>query len=257
MPGLTTICFDLFHTLVDVGGVPESVGRYTADILGIDRRAWNGACFGAAHEIRRPTRQVDVLKGIAHSLDPAIPLDRIEEAAAERQRRFDHSLVHVEETVLETLGRLRAMGLKLALVSNASTDEVRAWDDSPLAGLFEAAVFSCHCGYAKPEPEIYRAALGAVDAKPDEGLFVGDGGSDEHTGAAAVGLHTVLITRHVRHSLEPEQLEKRRGRVRDEIHYIDELPGLIERLSARSNSPSSTGNGKPTTIGAVAFSRSN
>ena len=37
------ILFDLFHTLVDVGTALESCGRYTADILGVSREAWNRA----------------------------------------------------------------------------------------------------------------------------------------------------------------------------------------------------------------------
>ena len=42
MTPIRAVCFDLFHTLVDVGRTPGTPGRYTADILGLDRDAWNG-----------------------------------------------------------------------------------------------------------------------------------------------------------------------------------------------------------------------
>ena len=84
------VCFDLFNTLVSVGEVPDSVGRYTADVLGVDRELWNSACFGPAHEICRPSVHEDILRTLAHSIDPTIPLDRISEATKERQARFEH-----------------------------------------------------------------------------------------------------------------------------------------------------------------------
>lgn len=220
------IFFDLFHTLIDVTTAPGAAGRYTADILGVGRDEWNAACFGAAHNITTPTRQREVIRDLAHSLDPAISIEKIDEAAAERQRRFDYALQHVEEEVLHILGQLRRAGLRLCLISNASTDEVPAWPDSPLSPLFDAALFSCHCGCCKPQPEIYHHALQCMGVDVTEALFVGDGGSDEHAGARAVGLDNVLLTRYIAHYTE-ERLAARREAVRWEISHLRELPGLL------------------------------
>jgi len=44
---VTTVFFDLFNTLLSVGKVSEAVGRYTADILCLDRDDWNAACSGS------------------------------------------------------------------------------------------------------------------------------------------------------------------------------------------------------------------
>jgi putative hydrolase of the HAD superfamily len=229
MPEIRAICFDLFHTLVDVGRVPDHVGRYTADILGVDRQVWNERCFSAEHEIRRPTRHHDVIRTLAHSIDPAIPSERIAQAVEERQRRFDHALREVEAQTLASLEDLRARGLRLALVSNASTAEVAAWTDSPLAGQFDTAVFSCECGFAKPEPEIYRLACDGLGVTPEQALFVGDGGSDEHAGAAAVGMHPVLMRRFL-DKMAPDRLAARRRRVRWEVAHLGELSAALAAL---------------------------
>jgi putative hydrolase of the HAD superfamily len=61
----------------------------------------------------------------------------------------------------------------------------------------------------KPDPRIYKHALEALGARPDEAIFVGDGGSDEHRGARAVGLPTVLVTRYLR-MWWPERVDERR-----------------------------------------------
>lgn len=224
------ICFDLFHTLVDVGNVPLSVGRLSADILGIDPVTWNASCFSEHHDIRRPTRHRDVILALAHSIDPSIDEALIDTVVVERQARFDHALQYPEPGVLETLQGLRQAGYRLALISNASTAEVAAWESSPLAGVMDVAVFSCVCGHAKPESGIYHQASGGLGIAAADCVFVGDGGSDEHRGAAAVGMTPVMITRHIEGRFRDEELAARRQRVEHVIGDLAELPGLLEQI---------------------------
>jgi putative hydrolase of the HAD superfamily len=220
------ILFDLFHTLIDVTSAPGAAGRYTADILGLGREEWNAACFGSAHNITGPTEQREVIRELAHSIDPTVSIEKINEAADERQRRFDHALLHVEEEVLAVLAQLRKAGLRLGLISNASTGEVLAWPQSPLSALIDEAIFSCHCGLCKPQPGIYHHALERMGVTVDEALFIGDGGSDEHKGAAGVGLDNVLITRYLGH-YDEARLAPRQAYVRWQIECLSELLPLI------------------------------
>jgi putative hydrolase of the HAD superfamily len=222
------IFFDLFHTLIDVTTAPGASGRYTADILGVGRDEWNQACFGAVHNITSETQQREVIRQLAHSLDPTISIEKIDEAARERQRRFDHALCHIEPEVAEVLTRLRENGMRLGLISNASTDEVSAWPDSPLSRLIDEAIFSCHCGLCKPQAEIYLHALQRMGVERDEALFVGDGGSDEHRGAAEVGVDNVLITRYIGH-YDEERLAARRRYAKWEIGTLKQLLPLVTR----------------------------
>jgi putative hydrolase of the HAD superfamily len=222
------ILFDLFHTLVDVGSVPESYGRYTADILGVGRDEWNQACFGAAHDICRPTDHVAVIRALAHSIDPSVSDDLIVEAAEERLQRFEHALLHVEPEVTEALTQLRDAGLRLGLLSNASTGEVQAWPRSPLAPLFDEAFFSCECGCAKPDAAFYQHAISTLGVAREECLFVGDGGSREHEGAERLGIDNVLITRHIAH-YDEGRLAPRRAAARWEITQLSELWSIVWR----------------------------
>lgn len=107
---------------------------------------------------------------------------------AERLAAKAKPLLEVEAPVVEMLGRLKAMDLKLGLVSNCSIEEVAAWHESPLAGLFDEIVFSYEAGCAKPDCEIYLRACQRLGVLPADTIFVGDGGSDELSGAAAVGM---------------------------------------------------------------------
>lgn len=229
MDNIRAICFDLFHTLIDVGCVPDEIGYYTADLLGIERHIWNAACFSPQHDITRPTRHIDVIRALAHSINPAVPEEKIAAAVAHRQRRFDYALTRVPGDILQALQALREQGYGLCLVSNASTAEVSAWQDSPLASLFDHAIFSCHCGYAKPQVEIYRLAVQKLGVRPQECLFVGDGGSNEHQGARDAGMHPVLMTYYIGESMPPEQLAQRRKQVVHEVAHVRELAGLLRR----------------------------
>ena len=229
---IRAVCFDLFHTLIDVGRSPGTPGRYTADILGLDREDWNNACFSDAHDICRPSDYREVVRQLAHSLDPSIPLSLIHEAAEERKARFDYTLCNPEPGVIDSLEQLREHGYKLALISNASSGEVEAWSQSPLAECFDSAVFSCHCGHAKPDAGIYRHALQQLAVVPEEAVFVGDGGSNEHAGASAFGMHSILLTHYVAERLDEAALTSRRAQARHEISGLFELLPLLGRLVA-------------------------
>jgi putative hydrolase of the HAD superfamily len=226
MTSYKAFLFDLFHTLVDVAAAPGISGRYTADILGVDRSDWNRACFSDLHEICRPTRHTDVVRALAHSIDPSISEERIAQATEERQRRFDHALLNVEEDTLQRLETFKRLGYRLALVSNASTGEVSAWQDSPLADCFDATLFSWKCGMQKPDSAIYHEALRQLDCRNHEALFIGDGGSNEHRGANAIGLDNVLLTRYLQR-IDAERLTERRAWVKWEIAHLNELLELL------------------------------
>lgn len=227
MQGCSAVCFDLFSTLVCVGDVPESVGCYTADILGLDREAWNAVCFSDAHEICRPTEDVDIIRTLAHHLDPTITTEKIHQAVSHRQARFDYALRHVKPSILDALKVLKRAGLRLALVSNASTSEVAAWQDSPLAPLFDIALFSCECGVKKPEPEIYHLAIHHLDCPATDCMYVGDGGSQEFLGAARVGMRT-LLTREFLSSKRYQKVVYEQGEVIG--GELSSIPALLKYL---------------------------
>ncbi len=216
------VYFDLFATLVSVSKAAAGRGRYTADILGLDRDRWNTACFSDQHDICETTSQLQIIEKLARSLAPSIPMSRIREAAGERQWRFDNALLQVEAEILQALESIRRRGIRLGLISNASTDEVRAWPDSPLRPLFDTALFSCECGLKKPDPAIYRLALSQLDVEAQHALFVGDGGSREHRGAFDSGIRSLLVT-HFLGGSNDEDLRKRETGSVGRISHINEL----------------------------------
>ena len=166
------------------------------------------------------------MRRITHALDPTVTEDKILAAAKSRKRRFELGLTQIETPILDALDRLRAAGIRTVLVSDAGADDVEAWDQSPLKSRLDETVFSYRLGFRKPDPRIYAHALDAIDARPQDTFFVGDGGSDEHRGARAVGIPPVLVTRLVR-LYWPEKLDERRS-LADWV--FEDVPAFVDAL---------------------------
>ncbi len=228
------VLFDLFHTLICLrpGGAR---GEPTWKALGLDKKAWERSFFTdhdgrATGSVRDP---VESIRLVAHRIDPAIPIDRIRAAAEQRQRRFHDAFLNVDAGVLRGLARLRDAGIRMGLVSNASWEEVGHWEDSPLSAFFDEAAFSCAVGIAKPDAGIYEHVLERMELSAADAWFVGDGGSDEHRGARAVGLRPVLVC-HLLRSVWPEYLESRAAHADLVVEDIEDVAAAVERAQAAS-----------------------
>lgn len=206
------VLFDLFHTLVTVR--PRAEIPPTWEELGVPRDAFEARWFDDSdgRNVGRVRDPVEAIRMVIHDIDPSVPLDRIERAVERRKARFEQAMVEVEAATVDAVGRLRAAGVRMVLVSNACVGEIEAWPRSPLAPHFDGAVFSCEVGLAKPDRAIYEHALAIAGEPARDSIFVGDGGSDEHRGARAAGLRTALVTRHAS-AWWPEAVEARRAHV--------------------------------------------
>jgi putative hydrolase of the HAD superfamily len=84
---------------------------------------------------------------------------------------------------VETVRRLRALGLALGIVSN--------WDETlpERMAMFEvdAIVSSAEAGAPKPDPAVFRLALERLGVRPERALHVGDSPADQQ-GARAAGM---------------------------------------------------------------------
>jgi putative hydrolase of the HAD superfamily len=198
LPPPKAVLFDLFHTLVCVPP-PSLTGELPVpQILGVSAEEWQRVyydedCFGRC--IGSVTDSLAIMRLVAHSIDPKISEGRILAALESRRRRFEKGLVEVEPATLSALDRLRTAGIRTAIVSDAGADDVESWARSPLGTRMDATVFSYELGYRKPDPRIYLHALAALGVSAGDAIFVGDGGSNEHAGARALGMHTVIVTR--------------------------------------------------------------
>ncbi len=118
--------------------------------------------------------------------------------------------------------------------------EVAPWRDSPLAGLFDAEIFSCAVGCVKPEPAIFEQCLLKLGLTGAECLYVGDGGSDELVGARAAGMSPVFLS-GVMAELWPERIPERLAQCDHHVTRVPELLALPSISFTRSPGGSPSG----------------
>jgi putative hydrolase of the HAD superfamily len=152
---------------------------------------------------------------------PAEP-SLIRELNDARVKAFIEDGVHLWDDSIPTLRELRARGLRTAIVSNCDHSTRAIVDQLGFARETDAVVLSFEVGVAKPDPGIYRAALDALGANPEEAVFVDDqaGYCD---GAEALGIRSFLI---LRDEADPAEGISAAGD-RDVLHDLRSLLGLI------------------------------
>lgn len=230
MTPLRAVVFDLFGTLVyefpraDWDAWLET----SAAVLEADEDAFKAAWAATAVE-RQTGRLGDIdenLRTVAARAG-AWPTDaQVAEVLEGRAAMYREWFVP-RPGAEEVLARLRAEGYPLALVSMCAPDTPAMWRASPLHGTVDVEVFSCDVALRKPDPEIYLLASERLGVAPGACLYVGDGSYHELSGAAAVGMHPLLIR-------DPqEEAEMLRPEVEDwDGATIDDLRRIMALMQA-------------------------
>lgn len=101
------------------------------------------------------------------------------------------------EPVLKTL---RKVGIKIALVSNASHFANKVIRETGLVKYFDAVAISYQVGYEKPNPKIFAEALKKIRIMPHHAVHVGDTYETDIVGARLAGVYPILLDRTGRYN---------------------------------------------------------
>lgn len=95
-----------------------------------------------------------------------------------------------------TLARLTRVGLRLALVSNASSHYfvVECCRRLLFAEFLDPIVSSAAVGWMKPDPRVFHAVLRPWGISPGAVVMVGDSPAADIAGASALGMRSILLT---------------------------------------------------------------
>lgn len=231
--GYSAVLFDLYGTLAPGGtrAMRDAVSLRVADDLGVDAAAFSDLVRDTFRDrtLGRLGSLTDTLATLAGRLGGSPDRDALERAAS---RRLAMTASLIEQTwALEVLDELRNRGYRLALVSDCSIETADVWPSTALAARFDTAAFSAAHGVKKPDARLYSAATKALGVAPEDCLYVGDGGSTELPGAAALGMRTIWLDHPGNEggAADPRWTGERIG----ELHELLELlPALAPRQDA-------------------------
>jgi putative hydrolase of the HAD superfamily len=99
----------------------------------------------------------------------------------------------VPDGLSDALGRLRASGGYVAVVSNSEGALERILEDQGILHAFDLVIDSGVVGIEKPHPIIFRMALERFGIPPARALHLGDTYGTDIVGACAAGLRVALV----------------------------------------------------------------
>ncbi|MET7971359.1 HAD family hydrolase [Micromonospora sp. NPDC005305] len=193
MPRYQAVLFDFFGTLtrcVQRG----SAHRTIAELLGcsvdtlievLDRSYYQRASgrFGGAEET---LRWVCGQAGV-HPSDEAV------RAAVASRHRAVRADTRLRAEAVPVLAALRGQGVRTGLISDCTHELPAFLPQLAVAPLLDVRVFSVQVGRCKPDAALYLTACHRLDLTPADCLYVGDGGSQELTGAERAGMTAVRL----------------------------------------------------------------
>jgi len=190
------VIFDLFGTLVDEYPYEDyqSVLGQMASVLKVPFDDFKRLWYETAYE-----RNIGIMRFIEDNIEYickqlGVQADDVKIKLATKIRYdFVADTMKPRQDAIDVLSQLRSRGLKIGLISNCSPETPVIWEDTPFPPLFDAVMFSSSVGVKKPDSHIYHLALDKLAVKPEDCLYIGDGDSQELTGAASVGMHPVMI----------------------------------------------------------------
>ena len=220
MSGIRACVFDAYGTLFDVHSavarLRERVGEQADALSQLWRTkqleyTWLRALMG---------RHADFWQVTGDALDYALARTGVDRAVREPLMQAYLSLDAYPE-VPEVLRRLRAGGLKTAILSNGEPEMLEAAARSAgIDGLLDAVLSVEEVGIFKPHPKVYQLAVDRLGAPADRIAFQSSNAWDVN-GAATFGLRAVWINRL---GMPAERLP---GAAEHELRDLSGLPALL------------------------------
>jgi putative hydrolase of the HAD superfamily len=197
--GLRAVVFDLFGTLVQGWGQQTATAKSTeiAELL--------GAPVGAFLQLMRETYTIRASGDLG---DPAEMLERLcgmigvrpdpaglARAAEWRVTQFFEALREPRPEVRSLLAVLRDRSIRVGMISDCSAETPLLWERLVWPRPIQVPLFSWSEGIRKPAPRLYRRVCALLEVDAADCLYVGDGGSQELSGAERAGMQAVRIQR--------------------------------------------------------------
>lgn len=186
------VIFDLFETLITEWGHKKYTKNEMCADLGIERK--NFDIYWNEKEQERYMGKINfedsilyVCKNCGKYVDNLMLSSIVDKRIKTKSACFEY----VIPDIFQLLRNLKAMGLRTAIISNCSSEEVKALKESEIYQYFDEVILSYEVHMKKPDTCIYEEVAKRLGVALIECVFVGDGGSNELMGAKAVGMKAI------------------------------------------------------------------
>lgn len=221
MEGIRACVFDAYGTLFDVHSAVDRLRPQIGDQADALSQLWRTKQLEYTWLRALMGRHAHFWQVTGEALDYALERLAIDPTSIREPLMAAYLVLHAYPEVPEVLGRLRAAGLKLAILSNGEPEMLdAAVTDAGIGDLLDAVLSVEEVGIFKPHPTVYRLAVDRLRVRPDQVAFHSSNAWDV-SGAACFGLRPVWINRF---GMPAERLP---GRAEHELRDLAGLPPLL------------------------------
>lgn len=200
---IKAVVFDMFETLVTLFEGKTYFSENIAADVGADpdkfRKEWH------AIEKARSTGKYSIEEGIELVLKNLglYTKENVDLVVSKRRECLTDTFLNIPDETFIMLNDLVAKGVKIGLITNTFSDERNMIRNSEIFPYFDVALISYEQGLVKPDLKLYSMMAEQLNVKPEECLYVGDGGSKELFAAREAGMYPVQCTWFREKSFEP------------------------------------------------------
>lgn len=188
---IRAVIFDMFETLITLYESPIYFGTQIAEDVGIPVEQFLSLWEPTEHDrcIGKLSFE-DIMESILKHYN-CYSGKLVEEI---KQKRIDakrEAFCQLHPEIIPMLSKLKERGSLIGLISNTFSEEEIVIRESILFPYFDAVFLSSEQGICKPDEEIFCRCMKSLSVKPEECLYVGDGGSWELETAQKLGIKSV------------------------------------------------------------------
>ena len=186
---IKALIFDMFETLITHYESPVYFGKQMSEDMGISegkfREIWD------ASENDRSIGKISLEEVVKQILDAnnLYSEELFDKVISKRKYAKVECFNHLHENIIPMFEEVRKRGIKIGLITNCFSEEAEVIKESKLFPYFDVALMSCKEGIQKPDKIIFAKCMKLLEVKPEECLYVGDGGSFELETARELNMH--------------------------------------------------------------------
>ena len=185
---IKAVIFDMYETLITHYECPLYFGAQMSKDAGIEEQSfqvlWRPT--EAERTIGKMTFE-DILTKILEA-NHCYSKELLQTIVQKRIATKEECFRHLHNEILPMFKEIKKHGVKIGLISNCFSEEVPVIRKSILAPYFDAMYLSYEQGVKKPDAEIYKRCMNELSVKPEECIYIGDGGSNELEAAKHLGM---------------------------------------------------------------------
>lgn len=188
---IKAVIFDMYETLITHYNSPLYFGADMAKDAGIPEEKFFPLWRGLDHDRTIGKLKLEELLERILRENNCYSEELFNELVAKRVATKEDCFKHLHTEIMPMLSKLKEKGVFVGLISNCYFEEADVIRKSELFPFFDKVYLSCEQGVAKPDKEIFRRCMNGFNVKPEECLYIGDGGSQELETARALGMRAV------------------------------------------------------------------